>query len=113
MKTLKLLAAALLAGLIATPAFASGGTGTYRLPWNTKGQVLEYRSCGCGDSCWVAQVRSVQTKAVVATLRCDCEQLHYSTKTHARERQMPGACPAPSDKENFIRQTLEGLTSAK
>ncbi|CAG9172627.1 hypothetical protein [Cupriavidus pampae] len=109
MKTLKLLAAALLASLIATPVFASGGTGTYRLPWNTKGQVLEYRSCGCGDSCWVAQVRNVQTKAVVATLRCDCEQLHYSTKTRAEERQMPEACPSPDKKETFIQQTLKTL----
>ncbi|QET04813.1 hypothetical protein FOB72_22295 [Cupriavidus pauculus] len=92
---------------MATPAFAAGGTAPYALPWDRQGEALEYRSCGCADRCWVARVRNVRTKTVLATLRCDCEHLYLSTRADAKERQLPQACPAPAEKHAFIEQTLK------
>jgi len=94
---------------VAVSAFAAGGTGQYGLPWNVDGQVLEYHSCGCADSCWKAEVRSTRTKAVLATLRCDCEHLYFSTTRFADEQQVPRACTDLDDKPTFIRQMLEEL----
>ncbi|WP_374278357.1 hypothetical protein [Azonexus sp.] len=50
----------------------------YKLNWEIPGEELIYRSCGCADACWVAEVRSVRKMTVKATLRCDCEKLYFS-----------------------------------
>lgn len=34
--------------------------GSYKLNWDVPGEELIYRSCGCADACWVAEVRSVR-----------------------------------------------------
>jgi len=50
----------------------------YKLNWDVPSEELIYRSCGCADACWVAEVRSVRKMTVKATLRCDCEKLYFS-----------------------------------
>lgn len=58
-------------------AQAAGGTGEYDLDWPVRGERLAYHSCGCADACWVAEVRSRQSRAVTSRLRCDCQKLYF------------------------------------
>ncbi|MBY0243653.1 MAG: hypothetical protein K2X55_30545 [Burkholderiaceae bacterium] len=51
---------------------------SYKLTWNVPGEELIYRSCGCADACWIAEIRNLRKMKVKATLRCDCEKLHFS-----------------------------------
>lgn len=108
-----LLAIWLFCGAAATNTFAAGGSGEYQLPWKGPQQVLAYRSCGCGDSCWVAEVRDAQSQAVKLRLRCDCEQLFVSQADRSStERPLAQSCAAinqAADKPTAIRQTLEQL----
>ncbi len=92
---------------LAASAFGASGTGAYDLPWPVDGQVLRYRSCGCADACWKAEVRNTRTQAVLATLRCDCEHLSVWTPAHGAERRLPQACADLPDKPAFIRSTLQ------
>lgn len=87
-------AALLFMAALAPAAQAAGGTGSYTLPWNTPGEVLEYRSCGCGDSCWVAELRDARTKTLKGRLRCDCERLHATVGPKGKERAQAAICPA-------------------
>ena len=97
-----------LGGVISTSVtHAAGGTGAYTLPWNGRGQVLEYHSCGCADSCWKAEVIDASSKRVIATLRCDCEALFYSIGAKGREQSDPRTCAVLENKPVFIRETLE------
>ena len=84
----------LLAVVPFTAAHAAGGTGEYPLPWPTAGEVLVYRSCGCGDACWVAEVRDARKRTVKARLRCDCEQLHASVAPGLKEALHAERCEA-------------------
>jgi hypothetical protein len=59
-------------------AYGAGGTGIYELDWDNPSEVLEYHSCGCGDACWVAELRNRKTKQLKARLACDCEKLYAS-----------------------------------
>ncbi|MDY7539685.1 hypothetical protein QN372_08095 [Undibacterium sp. RTI2.1] len=90
-------------------ASASGGTGKYTLPWARLGELLEYHSCGCADACWVAEVRAVTSRALLAKLRCDCENLHFSIGAHGKEQADIRSCSALDNKPEFIRETLEKL----
>lgn len=63
----------------------------YKLNWDVPGEELIYRSCGCADACWVAEVRSVRKKTVKATLRCSCDKLYFS-KGKGLERVVSGDC---------------------
>lgn len=65
----------------------------YKLDWSVPGEELIYRSCGCADSCWVAEVRSIRKKTVKAKLRCDCEKLYFSSASDA-ERVVSESCDA-------------------
>jgi hypothetical protein len=74
----------------------------YQLDWNVPGEELVYRSCGCADSCWVAEVRRTGANksanqsanpSVKATLRCDCEKLLFS-EAQGRERVVSDSCGA-------------------
>lgn len=67
----------------------------YTLPWENKSQVLEYRSCGCADSCWVAELRAKKGRKLLAGLRCDCTRLWV--------------IPSPGAKEVEYRPTCEGF----
>ena len=103
----------LLAGLLAPGAPLLAGSGEYELPWQGPQEVLAYRSCGCGDSCWVAEVRDAQSQAVKLRLRCDCEQLFVSQADRSStERPLAQNCAEinqHADKPTAIRETLEQL----
>lgn len=91
---------------------AAGGAGSYTLDWHGAGEVLEYRSCGCADSCWVASVKHLKTRQTLAQLRCDCEKAYATVGPHGRERPYADSCTAfesPGDKPKAIRQALETL----
>ncbi|WP_338725655.1 hypothetical protein V8687_18045 [Shewanella baltica] len=56
--------------------------GEYQLDWHVPDEELIYHSCGCADSCWVAEVRQAKVeKLIIAKLRCDCEKLYFTDKT--------------------------------
>jgi hypothetical protein len=105
------LAVALLVAAFASSAQAAGGTGSSRLPWQGPGEVLEYRSCGCADSCWIAQLRDARSRVSKASLRCDCEQLHARLGVKGAERVVAPSCPANDsvDKPQAIRKEMERL----
>ncbi len=111
MRRILLPVCALLAAAFASGVHAAGGTGSYELPWRTRGEVLEYRSCGCADSCWVAEVRDTRTKALKGRLRCDCERLFYMTGPRGPERVQAQSCELGegADKPQAIGKTLERL----
>ncbi|PJI97543.1 hypothetical protein CLU85_2335 [Acidovorax sp. 69] len=92
-------------------AQAGGGTGSYPLGWSRPGEVLEYRSCGCADACWVAQVKNRQTRQTLAALRCDCAKAYATVGARGRERVYAETCAAfeAGDKSTAIQQSLEAL----
>ena len=105
-------------GAIVLSCHAAGGTGEYPLPWPTAGEVLVYRSCGCGDACWVAEVRDARKRTVKARLRCDCEQLHASVAPSLKEALHAERCEAiypeggdadKADKPTAIARALRQL----
>lgn len=103
-------AAALLLALASPALWAAGGA--YPLDWGRPGEVLEYRSCGCADSCWVAEVKNRRTRQTVASLRCDCERLFSRVGVRGPEVQRAASCSAfegVADKPGAIRQALEEL----
>lgn len=100
--------------LCCLPAFASGGTGKYPLDWADSNEMLTYRSCGCGDSCWIAELRNKQTGKLKARLRCDCTSLHYD-RTPVKSPSAIGSCEAingAEDKGKAISAKLEQLLGA-
>lgn len=97
--------------VLLSPALWAAG-GTYPLDWGRPGEVLEYRSCGCADSCWVAQVKNRRTRQTLATLRCDCERLFSRVGARGPEVPRAASCAAfegVADKPGAIRQALEEL----
>ena len=64
----------------------------YALAWPDAHEVLRYRSCGCGDACWVAELRVRKTQRIKARLRCDCERLHLTSPWPGRERLYSDSC---------------------
>ncbi len=91
---------------------AAGGTGPYPLDWGRAGETLEYRSCGCGDHCWVAQAKRVSSRKTLATLRCDCERLFARVGTSGPEVERSASCSAINDadrKPRAIREALEQM----
>ena len=102
-----------LVGLLCTSAsWGAGGTGATVLAWRHAGETLVYRSCGCADACWVAEVRDRRTQAVKARLRCDCEVLHFERLAVAAA-QLPSTTGAAlngsEDKAGAIGSTMEAL----
>ncbi|GKT01120.1 hypothetical protein AVKW3434_17045 [Acidovorax sp. SUPP3434] len=105
-------ACALTAGMVAH----AGGTGAYALDWPHAGEALTYRSCGCADACWVAEVRDRRTKALKARLRCDCETLHYQQASAGPRESVVGACEPINGSERkpeALRERLELLLNPK
>lgn len=98
--------------LVVGMAAHAGGTGAYALDWPHAGEALAYRSCGCADACWVAEVRHPRTKALKARLRCDCETLHYQQSAAGRHESALGSCDpinASERKSEAIKERLEQL----
>ncbi len=96
---------------LASPTLSAAG-GAYPLDWGRSGEVLEYRSCGCADSCWVAVVKNRRTRQTLASLRCDCERLFSQVGVRGHEVQRAPNCAAfegVADKPGAIRQALEDM----
>ncbi|MBB6558631.1 hypothetical protein HNP48_001295 [Acidovorax soli] len=96
---------------LASPTLSAAG-GAYPLDWGRSGEVLEYRSCGCADSCWVAEVKNRRTRQTLASLRCDCERLFSRVGARVPEVQRAPNCAAfegVADKPGAIRQALEDM----
>ncbi len=93
-------------------ALASPALWSYPLDWGRPDESLEYRSCGCADSCWVAEVKNRRTQQTLARLRCDCERLFSQTGARDPEVERAPSCAAfegTADKPGAIRQALEEL----
>ncbi|GKS83410.1 hypothetical protein AVMA1855_04680 [Acidovorax sp. SUPP1855] len=102
--------------LTAGMAAHAGATGAYALDWPHAGEALTYRSCGCADACWVAEVRDRRTKALKARLRCDCETLHYQQASAGPRESAVGACEPINGSERkpeALRERLELLLHPK
>jgi hypothetical protein len=96
----------------AVSANASSGTGEYKLDWPIKGEILAYRSCGCADSCWVAEVRDIQNKGMKSRLRCDCERLLFFRPGQKSELVVSSSCTGINDSEDkpkAIREQMNNL----
>ncbi len=91
---------------------ASGGTGEYELPWPIKSESLIYHSCGCADSCWVAEVRDRQNHRVLFTLRCDCEMLFFSAG-NSGERPLNESCKVVNTSNNKAAEISSNLRRTK
>ena len=113
MTSLKLPLALLLATLAGTAA-ASSDPGTASIAWANKSEVLTYSSCGCADSCWVAELRERASKRLKARLRCDCATLFARHPANASERELPGSCSAINDSDDkmaAIAQTMKRIVA--
>ena len=113
MKSLKLSLALLLA-MLAQTAAASSDPGTASLAWANTSEMLTYSSCGCADSCWVAELRERASKKLKASLRCDCATLCARYPANSGERELPGSCSAineQNDKMAAIAQTMKRLVA--
>jgi hypothetical protein len=98
--------------LAAQGGAAAGGTGTYPLAWGRAGETLQYRSCGCADRCWVAQVKHLSSGKALASLRCDCERLFARVGASGPEVERSASCSAINDagnKPRAIRDALEQM----
>jgi hypothetical protein len=97
-------------------AHAAGGHETYQLKWPVQGETLRYHSCGCADACWVADLQDKRSKSAKASLRCDCERLHFSTAgRHPVQDTTLGSCAAINDssqKFELIPKKLQQLRAA-
>lgn len=97
-------------------ADASSDPGTASIAWANKSEVLSYRSCGCADSCWVAELRERTSRRLKARLRCDCASLFARYPANSGERELPGNCSDinnQDDKMGAIAQTVKQLVARK
>ena len=101
MRRTDFLVAFTLACAAATSLSASFPSGDQQLPWKYKGERLIYRSCGCADACWVAEVRDAKTSKVKARLRCDCTKLYYSVGGASQESVFEGSCDSINTPAKF------------
>lgn len=94
--------------LLQPAAYAAGPPPLYKLDWSRAGEVLTYRSCGCADSCWVAELR--QGRKLKARLRCDCEKLYFA-KELGQEQEVADSCDALNTdrKMDLIPQRIKEL----
>ncbi|MYM66044.1 hypothetical protein GTP45_04220 [Pseudoduganella sp. FT55W] len=105
----------LLAALMAIGTVRAQSGHPYKLNWNVAGEELVYRSCGCADSCWVAEVRRIKQKqSIKATLRCDCEKLYFS-EAKGVEKMVAEDCDAFNGDEKMeqIPKRIKELQSAE
>lgn len=96
----------------ASDAGAGGIHPTYTLPWTGKGEILTYRSCGCADGCWVAELRELKGKRIKARLRCDCGNLLFAYPAKVGEKTMGKSCSvinASNDKQEAISQEMRRI----
>ncbi len=78
---------------------ASPSSGKYNLDWDNSNEVLEYHSCGCADSCWVAEVLNKKKRTLKIRLSCDCEKLYVNYKTNENKKLLKNDCNDFNDVE--------------
>lgn len=100
---------ALLVLALAGQGGAAGGSGAYPLDWGRPGETLQYRSCGCADRCWVAEVKHQRSRKTLASLRCDCERLFGRVGIRGAEVEHSPSCSAIDDADNKPRAIREAL----
>ncbi|KRB28760.1 MULTISPECIES: hypothetical protein [unclassified Acidovorax] len=88
---------------------AAGGTGAYPLDWGRAGETLQYRSCGCADRCWMAEVKHLRSRKTLASLRCDCERLFARVGNSGPEVEHSPSCSTIDDADNKPRAIREAL----
>jgi hypothetical protein len=82
------------------------------LPWPRKGEQLTYRSCGCADSCWLAELRDRKSRRLVASLRCDCSSLLVTYPAKSPERELTNSCSdlnERADKRAAIAEKMKNV----
>ncbi|MFY2561154.1 hypothetical protein ACN469_26365 [Corallococcus terminator] len=101
--------------LLGLPGRAVAQHPLYTLPWENKSQVLEYRSCGCADSCWVAELRAKKGRKLLAKLRCDCEKLWVIPSPDAKETEYRATCEGfdTEQKLDLIAEELRRVVKAR
>ncbi|KQV82317.1 hypothetical protein ASD15_09740 [Massilia sp. Root351] len=108
--------AALLLLTLANPASASSAPATYAVPWAVASEVLTYKSCGCADSCWVAELRERKSKKLKARLRCDCSSLLGRYPAQSSERTLQESCSdinQQDDKMGAVSQAMKRLVGGE
>lgn len=91
------IASVILMALLGGYANSSSNPQAYTLPWKGKGEQLTYRSCGCADACWIAELRERKTKRLKASLRCDCSSLLVTYPAKSVERELTKSCSRIND----------------
>lgn len=89
------------------------------IDWPTPHERLEYKSCGCADSCWVAKLwdQSTKKRRLKLQLRCDCKTVFLKLAGQKEELQYENSCQKYETMDKFtiipeeIRKIL--LESAK
>ena len=112
--------AAIIISLLAQSAYSAGQPTTYSLSWAEKSELLTYRSCGCADGCWVAELRERQSKRLKASLRCDCATLLGRYPAKSPERELQKSCSEINDRDDKMdaisqrmKSLVDGDTSKK
>lgn len=72
------------------PGYAQTGA-PFELRWPHRGEKLIYRSDGCADECWVAEVRKKRPDRMRARLYCDGTTLTLET-SEASQGRVAGRC---------------------
>jgi hypothetical protein len=74
-------------------AYASSGEKIRtHLAWKNPKEVVEYHSCGCGDACWVAELKNKKNHQTKLRLKCDCEKLYVSYGTKKAQTLVENSC---------------------
>lgn len=92
-------------------ANASSDPQLYTLKWPVKGEQLTYRSCGCADGCWVAELRTGNRKRLKAKLQCDCSSLYVTYPMNEAEQKRAESCPMNNgpDKMGKISEEMKAV----
>lgn len=98
------------AGVLLLPLRAVAGNPPYALDWDNASQVLEYRTCGCADSCWVAELRKKKSRKFLVKLKCDCSQLWVATEKNPKETLYRTDCNGFDTEEKMSRIAAEVRT---
>lgn len=84
-------------------AYASGNK--HNMDWPNPQEKLVYHSCGCADSCWVADLQDKARSTSKIELSCDCETMHLKIK--GVEKPYDGECKSFENDDKFDRITAE------
>ena len=83
------------------------------LEWSNPKEELIYHSCGCADSCWVADLQDTKTHLSKIKLSCDCEVMHL--EINGQEIAYTESCQVFEKEDKFkkIAHEILSIQSAK